>query len=83
MWIISDGAMRDLLGGEFCQVVIAKQEEPEISIKKLYGYQFNYFSYQGFRKFFKSRLIKILNHIKFIDDDTAMAKIAKKMFGIK
>lgn len=82
MWIISDEAMRDLLGGEFCQVVIAKQENPELSIRKLYDYQFNYFSYQGFRKFFKGRLIKILNHIKFVDDETAMGKIVKKMLGI-
>lgn len=79
MWLVSDEAMRGLLGGEFCQVVIAKQTDPDVSIKKLYDYQFNYFSYQGFRKFFKSRLIKVLNGIKFLDDNEMSSKLIKKM----
>lgn len=82
MWLVSDEAMRDLLGGEFCQVVMAKQASPNMSIKKLYDYQFNYFSYQGFRKFFKSRLIKVLNGMKFLDDNEIGSKFIKKIAGI-
>ena len=51
MWLLSDEDLRHLLGGEYVQVVCAKQIDKDISIRKLFYYQFEYNSYNGFRKF--------------------------------
>ena len=53
MWIVTDKAMNSLLGGNFSNVVLAKQKNKDIPIQRLYKLQDLYSSYQGFRKFFK------------------------------
>jgi len=82
MYIISDSAMEKLLGGEFCQVVIANEIDKNISIRKLYNFQFNYFSYQGFRKFYLHKLKPIINKIKYIDNNNMIAKMLLRLYGI-
>lgn len=77
MYIISDEAFNNLTGGEYVQVIIAKKKCPELSVAKLYNYQFNYFSYQGFRKFYKKYLEPIINEVLYIDDDTLAGKFLK------
>lgn len=77
MYIISDDAFNHLTGGEYVQVIIAKKKCPELSIAKLYNYQFNFFSYQGFRKFYKKYLEPIIREVVYIDDDTLVGKFLK------
>lgn len=77
MYIISDDAFNHLTGGEYVQVIIAKKKCPELSIAKLYNYQFNFFSYQGFRKFYKKYLEPIIREVVYIDDDTLAGKFLK------
>lgn len=77
MYIITDEAFNNLTGGEYVQVIIAKKQCPELSIAKLYNYQFNFFSYQGFRKFYKKYLEPIINKIIYVDDDTLAGKFLK------
>ena len=49
MWVLSDNDMRELLGGEFIQVILAKQIDKDMSIRKLFYYQVDYLSYNIFR----------------------------------
>lgn len=77
MYILSDEAFNNLTGGEFVQVIIAKKHHPELSVAKLYNFQFNYFSYQGFRKFYKKYLEPIINKIIYVDDETLAGKFLK------
>lgn len=77
MWLLSDDDMKKLLGGEFCQTVIIKQLEPNTSIRQLYFTQFDYNSYNGFRKFYSSKLKPIINSIKYLDDDNFITKVIK------
>lgn len=77
MYILSDEAFNNLTGGEFVQVIIAKKHKPDLSVAKLYNYQFNYFSYQGFRKFYKKYLEPIINKIIYVDDETLAGKFLK------
>ena len=71
MWVLSDDDMRELLGGEFIQVILAKQIDKNMSIRKLFYYQVDYLSYNGFRKFYNKVLYNIIDSIKYIDDDRA------------
>ena len=83
MWIVSDEAMKQLLGGEFCQVVELKKLEPRLTVKDLYLLQFKYFTYDGFRKFYNKHLSNIINSINFLDDDSFIVKIIKTILRIK
>ena len=83
MWIVSDNAMRELLGGEFCQVVEMKQLVKDLSIKEMWAMQFKYFSYDGFRKFYNKYLSKIIDDIRVVDDDKFIVKVFKFALGIK
>lgn len=80
MYILSDDAFNNLVSGEFAQVIIAKKHQPDLSIAKLYNFQFNYFSYQGFRKFYKKYLEPIIDEVFYLDDDTIVSKILKGLF---
>ena len=75
MWVLSDDDMRELLGGEFIQVILAKQIDKDMSIRKLFYYQVDYLSYNGFRKFYNKGLYNIIDSIKYIDDDSIIGKI--------
>ena len=77
MYILTDEAFNSLTGGEYAQVIIAKKQQPDLSVAKLYNYQFNFFSYQGFRKFYKKYLEPIINKIIYVDDDTLAGKFLK------
>lgn len=79
MWVLDDNAMEKLLGGDFCEVKIATEEEENISIRKLSLFQFKYDSYQGFRKFFKKHLEPILKTSCYIDDTSFVSKIIRKL----
>jgi hypothetical protein len=84
MYIISDSAFNELIGGEFYQVILAKKERPDMSVAELYNYQFDYFSYQGFRKFYRKHLEPIINSIKIVDDNSIIGRIIKKyIYGSK
>lgn len=83
MWLLSDNDMRELLGGEFSQVVTLKKIYKDISIRKLYGFQFTYFSYQGFRQFYKKYLEPIVETVKYIEDDSIVGKILKLFLRVK
>lgn len=75
MWILSDEDLRHLLGGEYVQVILAKQIDKDMSIRKLFYYQFEYNSYNGFRKFYKKVLSSIIDSIKYIDEDSIIGKL--------
>lgn len=83
MWLLTDEDMRELLGGEFSQVVTLKKIYKDISIRKLYGFQFTYFSYQGFRQFYKKYLEPIVETVKYIEDDSIIGKILKLFLRVK
>jgi hypothetical protein len=83
MWLLTDEDMRELLGGEFSQVVTLKKIYKDISIRKLYGFQFTYFSYQGFRQFYKKYLEPIVETVKYIEDDSIVGKILKFFLRVK
>lgn len=80
MYILTDDAFNSLVNGEFAQVIIAKKHQPDLSIARLYNFQFNYFSYQGFRKFYKKYLEPIIDDVFYLDDDTIVSKILKGLF---
>lgn len=80
MYILTDDAFNSLVNGEFAQVIIAKKHEPKLSIARLYNFQFNYFSYQGFRKFYRKYLEPIIDSISYVDDSTVLGKILKGLF---
>ena len=83
MYILSDEALNELLGGEYYQVIIAKKECPDLSIAQLYNFQFDYFSYQGFRKFYRKHLEPIIKQIHIIDDDSIVGKAIKWLLNAK
>lgn len=74
MYLIEDESFTELLGGEFYQVILAKKREPDMSIARLYNYQFKYDTYNGFRKFYKRHLESIINGIRLIDNDSIKGK---------
>ena len=62
---------------------ILKKIYKDISIRKLYGIQFTYFSYQGFRQFYKKYLEPIVETVKYIEDDSIIGKILKLFLRVK
>lgn len=83
VWVVSDEAMRKLLGGEFCQVVEAYKEDETLTVKKLFNYQFEYGSYNGFRLFMKNHLTPIIKRIAFIDDTSLISRLLRKYINEK
>lgn len=80
MWIVEDEVMDTLLGGDFTQVILVKQLSPEVNVKQLYNCQFNYFSYNGFRKFFNKYIYKIFNKVRYIENDSITGKVLSRGF---
>ena len=77
MYLIEDEAFNEMLGGEFYQVIIAKKLNPELNVAQLYNYQFNYFSYQGFRKFYRRHLEPIIEKIKIVEDKSLFGRLIR------
>lgn len=80
MYLISNEAFDELLNGEFCQVLIAKTINPDISVTELYNYQFKYDNYDSFRKFYRKHLEPIINKVRYIKDDTIQGGILKGIY---
>jgi hypothetical protein len=82
MYILTDEAFNSLVNGEFAQVIIAKKIRPSMSINELYNYQFDYDSYNGFRKFYRRHLEPIINNIRYVDNDSVQANLLQKLWGL-
>lgn len=82
VWVVSDIAMEQMLGGDFSDVAVLHDECNEITVRKLYKHQDTYESYQGFRKFFRKHLEPIIEKISFIDDNTFVGKAVKYFSGM-
>ena len=76
MWLVSDEAMKELLGGDFEWVI--KQAQLWVGAKTIKDYslhQWTYKSYNGFRKFFNKKIIPILDGVKPLNKiQTAMCR---------
>lgn len=83
MWLLTDDDMRELLGGEFSQVVTLKKIYKDMSMRMLYKFQFSYFSYQGFRQFYKKHLEPIIETVNYIEDDSFIGRILKFVMRMK
>ena len=83
MWVVTDKAMNSLLGGDFSNVVLTKQNCKDIPIQRLYKLQDLYLSYQGFRKFFKRHLQSIIENVCFIKDNSFVSKVIMYILGMK
>lgn len=81
VWVVSDEAMKQILGGDFSSVAVLHDECNKITVRKLYKHQDVYKSYQGFRKFFRKHLEPIIEKISFIEDDTFMGKVVRYFTG--
>ena len=77
MYLIEDEAFNEMLGGEFFQVILAKKQAPDLSVARLYNYQFNYFSYQGFRRFYRRHLEPIIDRIRMIEDNSLLGRLIR------
>lgn len=82
MYILTDEAFNSLVNGEFAQVIIAKKIRPSMSINELYNYQFDYDSYNGFRKFYHRHLEPIINNIRYVDNDSVQANLLQRLWGL-
>ena len=82
MWVVSDEAMEQILGGNFIDVAVLHEECNKITVRKLYKHQNVYKSYQGFRKFFRKHLEPIIEKVCFIEDNRIIGKIIKYFSGV-
>ena len=75
MYIIEDESFNKAMGdGEFYQVILAKKHKPDMSIARLFNFQFKYDTYNGFRKFYRRHLEPIIDGIRLVDDDSIIGK---------
>lgn len=78
MYILEDEALKELLGGEYYQVIVAKHHNPKISIYKLFqGFQVDYKSYIGFWNFYRKHLSPIIDSVRIIDDNSLLGKLLR------
>lgn len=77
MYILTDDAFNELVGGEFVQVVEAIKVQPNATIRKLYNLQFNYFSYEGFRRFYNKVIKKVIDGVAYVDTNNLLGKSLK------
>lgn len=75
MWVIDDEAMDMILGGKFFMVLDMARKKKNIPVKDLYCMQFEYESYDGFRKFFNKRLRPIVNRVKYVSSNNIIGKL--------
>lgn len=83
MWVVSDNDMRELLGGEFSSLVIARALKPDIKVFELFRHQDVYKTSSGFAKFYRSTLSKIISTVRFVDDGCVTARAIKAMVGLR
>ena len=81
VWVVSDEAMEQILGGDFTDVSVLYESADNVSVRTLYKVQDTYKSYQGFRKFFRKHLEPIIEKISFIENNTFMGKVARYFAG--
>lgn len=79
MYILTDDVFNMLMGGEFVQVIEAMKVQPNAPVRKLYNLQFDYFSYEGFRKFYNKVISKIINGVTYYDDNHIIGRSLKDM----
>lgn len=77
MYILTDDVFNMLMGGEFIQVIEAMKVQPNSPVRKLYNLQFDYFSYEGFRKFYNKVISKIINGVAYYDDNHIIGRSLK------
>lgn len=77
MYILTDDVFNELVGGEFVQVIEAMKVQPNATIRKLYNLQFNYFSYEGFRRFYNKVIKKIIDGVSYVDTNNLLGKSLK------
>lgn len=77
MYILTDDVFNMLMGGEFVQVIEAMKVQPNAPVRKLYNLQFDYFSYEGFRKFYNKVISKIVNGVAYYDDNHIIGRSLK------
>ena len=81
MWILSNRAFNKLMGGDYTIAIDLKKRLKDLSIAELFCYQFEYNSYDGFRKFYNKIISKIINDIKFVDENSFVGKFIKLFLG--
>jgi hypothetical protein len=81
MWILSDRAFEQLIGGDYTVVIGMKQKQKDLSIKDMFCFQFEYETYDGFRKFYNKKLSKVISDIKYIDKETVLGKVINFLKG--
>jgi hypothetical protein len=74
MYILTDEVFNKLMGGEFVQVIEAMKAQPNAPVRKLYNLQFDYFSYEGFRKFYNKVISKIIDGVSHVDSDNLLGR---------
>ena len=74
MYILTDEVFNKLMGGEFVQVIEAMKAQHNAPVRKLYNLQFDYFSYEGFRKFYNKVISKIIDGVSHVDSDNLLGK---------
>ena len=79
MYILTDDVFNKLIGGEFVQVIEAMKVQHNAPVRKLYNLQFDYFSYEGFRKFYNKVISKIINGIVHCDNNSIIGRSLKEM----
>lgn len=82
VWVVSDEAMEQILGGDFTDVSVLYESANDVSIRTLYRVQDTYKSYQGFRKFFRKHLEPVIEKICFIEDKGIIGKVVKYFSGM-
>ena len=82
VWVVSDEAMEQILGGDFTDVSVLYESANDVSIRTLYKVQDTYKSYQGFRKFFRKHLEPVIEKICFIEDKGIIGKVVKYFSGM-
>ena len=82
VWVVSDEAMEQILGGDFADVSVLYENADNISVRTLYKVQDTYKSYQGFRKFFRKHLEPVIEKICFIEDDGFIGKVIRYFSGM-
>ena len=82
MWILTDEAMENILGGNFINVVEAKHEYKDIPITNMKYLQTKYKSHTGFRKFYKKVLEGLIESARIVPDNSILSKFILHLVGL-
>jgi len=83
MWVVSDEAMKLIMNGDVRDIVLVTKKRPDISILQLYKGQVDYKSYNGFAKYYKTKIKPIADQIQYANDEKLVTRIIKKVLRIK